>query len=84
MRNKGAWKAVEKLATCNHCGDQQVAWVQSASTKWYLATAYINGGQILANKLDPHFKHCPRTGREEFRREEFKRELRRAGEVADV
>lgn len=59
-RNKSAWQSVEKLAKCNRCGDEQVAWVLSAKTgKWYLTTAYVHAdGGFMANKLDPHFKHC--------------------------
>lgn len=60
MRNKSVWVAVERLAKCNHCGDEMVAWVKSAKTgKSYLATAYVDGPGFLANRIDPHFKHCP-------------------------
>ncbi len=59
MTNKKLWQSVSKLAKCNRCGDEQVAWVQGKSGKWYLATAYVDGDGFRANKLDPHFKHCP-------------------------
>jgi hypothetical protein len=58
--NKSAWQAVSKLTKCKRCGDEQVAWVVSQKTgKYYLATAYVDGPGFRANKLDPHFKHCP-------------------------
>jgi hypothetical protein len=60
MSNKAAWVPVERLANCNRCGDEQVAWVKSVRTgKWYLATAYVDGRSFRANRLDPHYKHCP-------------------------
>ena len=59
-RNRKAWQPVQKLVTCNRCGDSQVAWVQSKDGKWYLATAYVvaGGEGFQANLTDPHFKHC--------------------------
>ena len=62
VHNRNAMIPVEKLAKCSRCGDEQVAWVKSAKTgKFYLATAYVvaGGGGFVANKIDPHFKHCP-------------------------
>lgn len=53
---------VAKLAVCKKCGDPQVAWLKSEkSGKFYLATAYLAGGQLVANKADPHFKKCGRA-----------------------
>lgn len=51
--------SVPKFSKCNKCGCEQVAWVKSAkSGKFYLAEAYKDGDFLLANPIDPHFKHC--------------------------
>jgi hypothetical protein len=53
---------VSSLAKCKFCGDEQVAWIQGKTGKWYLATAYVinDGGThtFVANKFDPHFTRC--------------------------
>lgn len=45
---------VKKLTTCKRCGDEQLAWVKSVKGKWYLARAYMDGSEFVANRLDPH------------------------------
>lgn len=54
MRSKGM-VVVRSTATCNRCGDAQVAWVTSKRTgKPYLVAAYRNGDEIVANRLGFH------------------------------
>jgi hypothetical protein len=60
MKNKAVWVTVERLATCNRCGNSQLAWVVSKRTgKPYLANAYRNGDEITANRIA--FHKCPKV-----------------------
>jgi len=57
MRGPG-FREVQKLATCNRCGEQQLAWLKSAKDKWVLCKAYRADHHLVANLMEPHFKDC--------------------------
>jgi hypothetical protein len=46
---------VRKLAKCNRCGSEMVAWVKGKkSGRWYLAEALLNGNRIIAQVFKFH------------------------------
>lgn len=61
MRGPG-WRSVTKLATCNKCGESQLAWLKSAKGNWVLCKAYKADNQLVANLMEPHYKYCPNKG----------------------